>query len=130
MVSTPPKVFKDVHNVVYDSGDAITGIGSINQTNSGRVISQRSDAGTFTRSVISGDITGTITFLDAIQAALLANKVAADKNLMFDATDEAGAVGTWTLTKFKSAGFTAAFGNATPSSATVSYGADALTGPV
>lgn len=122
----------DPNTVTYDSGGspvAVTGCKSISVNETAAVQASRSDAGTVTLFTPAGHVTGSIAFDDPVQAALIANKVAASKNLTFVVENEVGADLTVTITAIKTGGVQQTYTNGAVSGASVSFAAASVSDP-
>lgn len=121
-------IYKDPSSVTYDS-TATTGCKSISAAGGGTPRTAHSDDGTLTHFVVGGGIAGTIVYEDPAEAAKIANKVAAGKNLSFHVTDETDTEKTVTITNIKTGSVRVSYVNGAPSGATVPFVADGISPP-
>lgn len=121
-------VYYDPNTVSY-GGSPATGCKSISVNDNAAVQASRSDAGTVKLFVPSGHITGSIAFDDPVQAAIIANKVAATTDLTFSVENEIGTALSCTITAIKTGGVQATYENGAVSGATVAFAAASFAGP-
>jgi hypothetical protein len=122
------KVYKDLNLVTYDS-QAILGATQLSYSSAETPQSQISDSGTFTHFVISGGISGTFSFTDGIQAAYMADKVAASKSLTFRGTDESDVAVTATITNIKTGSAVGGYSSDGANVVNVPFVADSVSSP-
>lgn len=126
------KVYKNPHTVTYDSAGtpvAVTGCTAINIADSAAPNTTMCDDGTVVHWVGQGSVSGTITFVDHVQAALIANKTVAAKLMTFLVLDEIEATKTVTITNIKTGGIQDTYALSGASTSSVSFVADSISSP-
>ena len=121
------KIYKDLNTVTYDV-TACAGALSMSYSSASAPQAQMSDDGTITGYVTKGGVSGTFAFTDAIEAADMADKTAASKNLTFKAHDEADADVTVTVTNIKTGSVQGGFSQGV-STFSVAFVADSVSSP-
>lgn len=122
------KVFKNPGTFTYDATPA-TGCTSVTIADSAAPQTTMCDDGTVVHWVAKGSISGTATFIDHIQAVLVANQTAALKDITFIVQDEAETAHTVTLTNAKTGGVQDTYALNGAHTASVSFVADSVSSP-
>jgi len=118
-------VFFDVNTLLYDS-TAVAGAISISVNDPTQVMGSRSDAGNVDHYVpMAGEVVGSITIQDVIEAGKLDNMTADSKNITCHVSDKDGVDYLLTLTGVKTGGVSANY-NTPASPVSVSYRAQSM----
>ena len=124
--------YLDPYNISYDSGGtpvAVTHCTSIDVAGGKMPQKSRSDNGTVTIFVPTLPITGTFSFDDPTEAALMAQKAGASKDLTFDVLNDAGTALRVTITSIKTGGVRTSYTGGGASRASVPFVADSINTP-
>lgn len=121
-------IYKDPNTVTYDA-TATTGCIGITAAGGNTPATAISDAGTFTHYAVKGAISGTVTYNDPAEAAKVADKVAATKNLTFKVKDHVDAEKTVTITNYKSGSVQVSYSTGGVASYSVAFVADSISAP-
>ena len=124
------KVFKNPNTVTYD-GTPVTGcVGAAYASNSGQPVGTLCDDNTpVLWTTKEAFFTGALTFMDPIQAAAVAGKSAASKDITFVVLDEAEGSDTVTLSNVKTGGVTGNFALGAPGNFAVPFACTAVSDP-
>ena len=124
------KVFKNPHTVTYDVTPVTGCVGVAYNSNSGQPVVTLCDDNTPVIWVDKGAFfVGVFTFMDPIQAALIAGKSTAAKNVTFVVPDEAETAYTVTLTAVKTGGVTGNFALGAPGNYAVPFACTGVSDP-
>ena len=121
-------IYKDPHSVTYDT-TVVTGCTAVAADDGSTPRTSISDDGAFTHYVVKGPVSGKIHFDDRGEAAAIANKVAAGKNLTFRVNDETDTPKIVTIANIKTGGVAETYGSGAASGAVVAFVADTVSDP-